>query len=170
MASRKPSRWLRVFWYAFADDDEIHERRHRLGVRERADAAHEDHRVVGRPLGRAQSEAAQREQAQDVDVVALVGDREADHVEVGERPLRLQRERRALRALHLDDVGGVRQEHALADHVGQRVEVPVDRLEAQVRHPHRVGVGVHECHGDLAAPVLADRALLSGEQCVSFFL
>ena len=43
-----------------------------------------------------------------------------------------------------------RQEHALAHDVGLVVEQPVDRLEAEVRHPDEIGV--RERQGD-AQPV-----------------
>ena len=72
--------------FALADDDEVHERRDRLRIREGADAAHQHQRVVRTSDARAQRDPRHREQPQDVDVVTLVGHREADEVEVGERP------------------------------------------------------------------------------------
>ena len=55
----------------------------------------------------------------DVDVVALVGDREADEIEVRQGALRLERERRRARSRVLVDILGVGKEHPLAHGVGQ---------------------------------------------------
>jgi len=108
---------------ALADHDEVHERGDGLGVGERADAAHQDQGVVRAPVRGAQRDPRELEQAQDVDVVALVGHREADQLEIGERALRFQRLRRRRGPPHFLEVGGLGQEHALAHDVGQLVEV-----------------------------------------------
>ena len=157
-------------FFALADDHEVHEGRDRLRIRERADAAHQDQRIVRPSRGGAQRDPRHAEQAQDVDVVAFVGDREADEVELGERPERFERERRHLRPLHLVEVGRLRHEHALADHVGHRVQVPINGLEAEIRHADGVRIGIDEGDGDLAAPVLDDGSLLLGEQGLCFLL
>ena len=49
-----------------------------------------------------------------------------------------------------------RQADALADHVLQLVEEPVDRLEAQVGHPDEVGVGKRERDAQPSAVRFAD--------------
>ena len=102
---------------ALAHRDQVHEGRHRLGVGERADAAHQDHGMPGAAVGRARGNSGHLQQADHVDVVALVGHREADQVEFAEGPERLERERRGLRAQLLVQVLRVGKEHALADHV-----------------------------------------------------
>jgi hypothetical protein len=155
---------------ALADDDEVHERRDRLRVRERAHPAHQHERVVRAAVGRAQRDAGHVQQPQDVDVVPLVRHREADHLEVGQRPLGLERQRRRRSPSHLVEVGRIGEEDALADHVAQRVQVAVDRLEAEVGHADGVGVRVDERDRDAAAPVLADRPLLLGQQDQRFIL
>ena len=144
----------------------------RLRVGERAHAAHQHERDPRRPARDARAGNARHvEQPQHVDVVALVGDREADEVEVrragrsdsrlnGGVPVRAE----------LLDVLGIGQEHPLAHHVGQQVEVRVDRLEAEVRHAHRVGVRVDQGDRDAAPPVLADRSLLARHPLLNFLL
>ena len=85
-------------------------------------------------------------------------------MKVGQRPERLERERLRLCAAHLVQIGRLGHEHALADDVGHRVQVAVDGLETEIRHPDRVGVGIDEGDGDLAAPILDHGSLLFGEQ------
>ncbi len=155
---------------ALADRDQVHERRHRLRVGEGADPAHEDDRVVGTPEGGAARDPRLVQEAHHVDVVALVGDREPDEVEVRQRTPGLERQRHGPGPRALRQVLVVRDEHALAHDVGALVQVPVDRLEAEVRHPDGVGVGVDQGHGDLAAPVLADGALFVVEEGLFFLL
>ena len=149
---------------ALTDDDEVHERCDRLRIGERADPAHEHERIVRPAVAGAQRDLRQIEQAQDVDVVALIGDREADHLEIGQRALRLERQRRRRCPPHLLEVRGFGHEHALADHVGQRIEMAIDRLEAEVRHPDSVGIGIDERDRDAAAPVAVHGPLLGGQQ------
>src|SRR2546422_5803977 len=74
------------------------------------------------------------------------------------------------RALELLDVRGIGEEHPLTHHVGKRVQVAIDRLEAEVRHPDGVGVRVDEGEGDLPSPVLANGALLLGQEALEFLL
>ena len=69
------------------------------------------------PIANPQGDAGELEDAQDVDVVAFVGDREADHVEVAERPLGLQREGGRSGPGQLGRLGGVGEEDSLADDV-----------------------------------------------------
>ena len=153
-----------------ADHHEVHERGHGLRVREGAHAAHQDDGVLG-PAGlRPERDSRRPEEAHRVDVVPFVRDREPDQVEVGERTLGLEREGAGAGPLVLRDVLRVRQEHPLADDAGQLVQVAIDRLEPQVGHPDRVGVGVDESERDPAPPVLPDGAGFLREQPVSFFL
>ena len=153
---------------ALAHGDQVHERRDGLGVGERAHTAHEDDRIVRATFGRAIRDTRLAQQAQHIDVVALIGDGEPDDVEVGERSPRLERRGDRFGASALRLVCVVGKEDALADDVGALVEVPVDRLEPEVGHSDGVGVRIDEGYGDLAAPVLADRALFVGEQRVCF--
>jgi hypothetical protein len=74
------------------------------GFREGADAAHQNHRMLRPALGGSRRYAREAEHPDEVDVVALVGHREADEVEVGEGPERLQRERHRFRAKLLVEV------------------------------------------------------------------
>ena len=62
-----------------------------------------------------------------------------------------------------------RQEHALAHHVVEVVEEPVDRLEAEVRHPDEVGVGKRERDAQPAAVRLADVADFARENVARAF-
>ena len=125
---------------------------------------------MGPSRGGAQRDSGHGEQTQDVDVVALVGHRKSHEVEVGERPARLEREGRRGRAAHLVRVLGIGHEHALADNVGNRVEMAVDGLEAEVRHSDRISVGIDEGDGNPSAPVFTDGPLLGGEQGLGFLL
>ena len=74
------------------------------------------------------------------------------------------------RALVLREVLRVGQEHALADDVGERVQVAVDRLEAEVGHAHRVGVRVDQGERDAAPPVLAEGSGFLLDEAISFCL
>ena len=102
---------------ALADDDEVHERRDGLGIGEGAHAAHQHERILRAPLADPKGDAGEIQDPQDVDVVPLIRDREADHVEVAERPLGLQRERRRPGPGQLGHLGGVGKKDALADDV-----------------------------------------------------
>src|SRR5207247_6508978 len=68
------------------------------------------------------------------------------------------------------DVLGIGEEEPLAHDVGKRVQMAVDRLEAEVRHPDGVGVRVDEGDRDLPTPVLAHGALLVGEESLELLL
>ena len=175
-AERRRAEGLPVGGHDLADDllplahhHEVHERRDRLRVRERAHAAHQDEGVLRPAVLGPQRDAGALEKAKGVDVVSLVGDREADEVEVRQRPLGLQREGLGAGPPVLGEVPGIGQEHALAHHVRERVQVAVDGLEAEVRHPHGVGVRVDQGERDTAPPVLPDGAGLLREKAVSFF-
>jgi hypothetical protein len=98
-------------------------------------------------------EAGAVEQLEDVEVVLLERQREREHVEVAERPPRLDRAR-------LAPVLG--EERALAGDGGIRVEEAVDRVDPEVRHPEPVGVRVDEGHPEPAARVLPERPALDG--------
>src|SRR6266508_5423797 len=108
------------------------------------------------------------EEAQNVDVVSLVGDGEPDQVEVAERAQRLERKRLGAGTRVLVGILGVGEEDALADGLGQGVQVLVDRLEAQVGHAHRVGIGIDQRNRNAAAPILADDALFRGDETLGF--
>ena len=90
---------------------------------------------------------------EDVPVVLLEGERERHHVEVAQRPARLDRPR--LPAV-------LRQEGPLAGRARIGVEEAVDGVQAEVGHPEPVGVRVHERDAQAAAGLLADRAALAG--------
>ena len=155
---------------ALADHHEVHERRHGLRVREGAHAAHQDDGVRGLALLGPERDAGHPEEPEGVDVVPFVRDREPDQVELGKGSLGLQRKGPRAGSLVLGKVFGVRQEHALTDDVGQRVQMAVDGLKPEVGHPDRVGVGVDQRERDAAPPVLPDGAGLLREKAVSFFL
>src|SRR5262249_21199678 len=104
------------------------------------------------------------------DVVPLVRDREPDQVELGEGALGLERERAAAYPLILRKVLGIGQEHSLADNVGEGVQMSVDGLEPEVRHPDGVGVRIDESERDAATPVLPDGARLLSEEAIGFRL
>ena len=155
---------------ALTDGDGVHEGRQGLGVREGADPAHEHQGVAGPAIRGPRGDTRHAEEAQHVDVVALVRDGEADDVEVPERAQGLEREGLGAGARVLVGVLGIGEEDALADGVRQRVQVLVDRLEAQVGHAHGIGVGIHEGDRDAAAPVLADRTLFTCDEGLGFLL
>jgi len=67
------------------------------------------------------------------------------------------------------NVFGIGQEDRSPHHVGERVQVAVDRLKAEVRHPDGIRVRVDEGEGDLPSPVLADGAPLLGRRPWYFF-
>ncbi len=153
---------------ALPHHDEVHERGQRLRIGESADPAHQHDRILGLPVDRAGRQAGHAKQPHRIDVIAFVGHREADQIEVLEGALRFQREGRRLGPRVLVEVLGIGEEHALADDVRQRVQVVVDGLKSQVGHADGVGIGIDEGHRYAPSPVLAHHAFLAGDEGLSF--
>ena len=111
-----------------------------------------------------------RRRRSGVDVVALVGHREADEVEVGQRALGLEREGRGAgpprTRRYPPGSGRNTRSHTTS---GQRVQMRVDGLKAEVRHADGVGIGIDEGDRDASAPVLADDALFARDEGLAFF-
>ena len=161
---------------AVAEQEAVEEVGQRLGVEGPRPAA-DDERVALVAVAREQRQVRQIEHGQDVRGGQLVGQREADDVEVRQRPPRLERgERRPLAAqlLLAVDPGG---EDALGEVLLAGVDDLVEDLQALVRHAELVEVGEGQrdarggalevlAHGvDLAVEVL--ERVLDQQQFVS---
>ncbi len=156
--------------FAFPHHDHVHERRHRFRIREGADAPHHHDGIAGTTVRRPRREPRHAEEPHGVDVVALVGHGEADQVEIGERTLRLQREGSGSGPPVLVDVFRVGKEHALAEHLGQSVQMLVDGLKAQVRHADGVRIGIDEGDAHPSAPFFAHDTFFAGNEGLRFLL
>jgi hypothetical protein len=135
---------------ALAHRNEVGEGRQRLGVQEERGAAEDHQRVAGATVARAQRDAGEAQDLQNVQVVVLEGDGEGHGIEVPERRVRLEARERTAGALELRLFGVVGEKRPLAGDVREPVEHPVHALEPEVRHPDVVEVGVHE--GDPEGP------------------
>ena len=123
-------------------------------------------------IGRAHRHAGQPQHRQDVGVVPLERHREGDDVEVTDEGLRLERHHRGSRGKLLFQLLFRGKKKALAHDVVVRVEQLIHGLEAEVRHPHVVGVGKCQRHTqpvDVRLPDVAD-LLREGGLCGFFLL
>ena len=152
---------------AVADNHEVDEIGQRLRVEVGDGAADEDQRVALVTLGGQQRNAEHGQQVQQMQVVVLVRHGKADQVKIPDGPLGFHGKQGGVGIAVVADVGGVGQEHALAQGVGTLVDQPVDRLQAQVRHADVVGLRIRQreaqAHG---ARFLHDRAAL-GQQALA---
>ena len=151
---------------AFADQDSVEERRQRLRVHR--PWASPDHERIARPaIGRAHRHSREVEHVEDVGVGQLIGQRDANGVELAQGRARLQREQRqAPRSQLLLHVRPGR-EAPLGREVGMTVENVVEDLQPEMGHPEFVAVGIAE--GEASANrrrILADRVpLATGITC-----
>jgi hypothetical protein len=133
-----------------ADERRVDERRDRLGVRRRRAADQHQRRVLG-ALGRAQRDAPEIEQREHVGERQLVLQRDADHVELAQRALGLERHQRQPARAQLGLHVGPRRERALARDPGIAIEQRIDDLGPQVRHPDVVDIRKREADAGLEA-------------------
>ena len=142
---------------AVADHERVDEVGERLGV-ERAVAAGDHERVLGRAGRAAHRDAGEIDAVQDVRVDELGREVEREDVEVAGRPVGVDREQRhpAGPQLALEvDPGRV---GALGDGIVAFVEDLVEDLQPLVGEADLVGVGVQQQPGDLVGPVLRPQA------------
>ena len=123
------------------------------------DVAGEDERGAGSACVPAQRHAGEREDVQDVQVVGLEGDGEGDDVEVAHGTLALQRAQRA----RPSRARSVRQERAIDGDVWVVRQDPQDRLEAQVAHADRIGVGIDQAHREGPSRAGREEPALGGQ-------
>ncbi len=144
---------LRHHLLALADQEEVEEVGDRLGIQERRRAAGQQQwSAVAFVAPR--RDPGGREDVDDVQVVGLERDREREKLELAQRPPPLERHHRA---------GGlvtIREEGALAAHPRMARQDLEHRLEAEVGHPDRIGVGVDETDGEIPAAARAEEHLL----------
>ena len=128
---------------AVAEQDQVEERRERLGVRGRGAAGEHERRALF-PLRGEKRDPAELEHREDVRRRQLVLQREADDVERRERRAALQRrQRQALRAQQPEHVAPG-HERPLGGDAVEVVEQRVEDPEAEVGHPDFVEVGERE--------------------------
>ena len=140
-----------------ADQERVEEVGDRLRVGG-AGAASQDDRIGLAAFALPHGQAREVEHVQDVRVVELRLEREAEHVEVGRGRERLGRKEGDARLAHLRlevDPGGI---DALAGEVGPAVDDLVQDLQSRVAHPDLVGVGEGQCQRDLGL-----RKVLAGD-------
>ena len=133
---------------ALPDHKGIHDLRKRFGVEGRTRPTRDDQRVPCTALGCVQTHMAERqyldEHFDDVEIVHLKGNGKADDGEVRKRRLRLHAHHRRLRALIAREFRPIGQEEALARGISAPVEEVIDDVQTEIRHPHKVGVGIDE--------------------------
>src|SRR5438034_3893565 len=125
-----------------ADQEEIDELGQRLGIEKRGRTPRDDERRVRAALPTAERDTGQTEAVEDVQVVALEGDRERHHVEVADGAVLLEGSQRA-RPRGAVAVG---QEGAVAGDARILGQEPEHGLEAEVRHRDRIRVRVDEAY------------------------
>ena len=150
---------------AFAGGDHVGEQRQRLGVDERHRAADHDERVAPVAVGCARraarrAAASSRRWCSPTRTRPRTRARRSRATGVCDSSVSERRARRQLRLQLLLR----RQEHPLAHHVVQLVEEPVDRLEAEARHPDEVGVRERQRDAQTAAVRLPHVADFAGKQ------
>ncbi len=143
-----------------ADQEGVEEVGDRLGVR-RARPAAEDDRVGLTAVALPDRQTREIQHVQDVRVVQLRLEREAEDVEVGHGRERLGREERQRRLAHLRLEVHPRRVHALAGKVGAAIHDLVQDLQTGMAHPDLVRVGEREGerHGSLRQVLAGDVAL-----------
>ena len=128
--------------FALTHEERVEEGVHRLRVH--AGGAAGKHQRLVRPVGREERDAGQVERRQDVGVELLVGQGEAEHVELGQRVARLERVERQALALHRVEHVDPRRVRAFGEHVGLLIDDVVEDREAEVGHAEVVDVGEDE--------------------------
>ncbi len=160
-------------FFAFADDHGVEEGAHRFRV-VAARAAGDDQRVLGAAVGGAQGEAAKVEHRQHVGIELLVGQAEADDVEVRQWVAGFQPIERDAVAAQVEFKVGPGAEDAFRQQVGAAVDAVIEHLQAEVAAAQLIDVG--ECQRHLGAdagicPVLGDRVeFAAGVACRLFDL
>ncbi len=153
---------------AVAQHHEIQEVGDRLGVVGAVPAGRHE-RVLGTPVGRPHRHTGEVDAVQHVRVDELGRQVESDQVEVGRRPVRVDREERQIAGAQLRlevDPWGV---GPFRHRIGALVQDLVQDLQALVGQADLVGVGVNEQPGDLAGAVLGtDRTVLEPDVASGF--
>ena len=143
---------LRDHLLALANQKQIDEIGDRFGIEKNGGAAGDDQRkIAARTVGAACRNAGHAQNAQDVEIIGLEGNRKREDVEIGERTAALERD---------EALGAVAEGVALVG-VGQECAICGDRrigfedvehgLEAEVGHREPVGVGIDDADRNVAA-------------------
>ena len=143
--------------FAVAKHCGIDEIGNRLGVEGRV-SARENDRIVCGPVARMQRNASQVERGQQVGVAEFGRKRDAEHVECLDRPVRIDGELTDVVVTHDPLHVGEHRIRAFGEDPVTLVEDFIQDLNALVRQPHFISIGVHECPSHrYRVPVLDDR-------------
>ena len=129
---------------ALPDHKGIHDLRKRFGIKGRTRTARNDQRVPCTALGCVQTHMAERQYLDEMKIVHFERNSKADDGEVRKRRLRLHAHHRRLRALIAREFRPIGQEEALARGISAPVEEVIDDVQTEIRHPHKVGIGIDE--------------------------
>ena len=133
---------------AVADEEDIHEVGQRLGAVGQGIPADDD-RIILAPVGRPQGDAREVQHGQHVRGEHLVGEREADDIEVADGGATLPAEQ-GNRFLAHDGLGvDLRTVGPVAGHAREAVEPVIEQLATQMADADRVGVRKHHRDSDL---------------------
>ena len=149
---------------ALAQEEGVHKRRQGLGVEESGHAAGQHQGVAGAALRGQQGNPGALQDLQDVRVVGLKGDGKGHRGEILQRPLGLQAQDGGAGAPVFLPILGTGEKSPFAVQAGGVIEQPVDGLEAQIPHGHRVNLRIDQGHGPAGAPVAHHRAFFLGKQ------
>ena len=143
---------LRDHLFALANQKQIDEIGDRFGIEKNGGAAGDDQRkIAARAIGAASGNPGHPQHAQDVEIVSLEGNRKREDVEVGERTAALERDEALAAIAESFALVGVGQEGAICGDGRIGFEDVEHGLEAEVRHPEPVGVGIDDADGNVAA-------------------
>ena len=143
---------LRDHLLALANQKQIDEIGDRLGIEKHGGAAGDDQRkIAARAIGTARGNAGHAQNAQDVEVVGLEGNRKRENVEVGERTAALERDETLAALAERVALVGVGQKRAIGGDRWIGFKDVEDGLEAEIRHAEAVGVGIDDADGNVAA-------------------
>jgi hypothetical protein len=107
------------------------------------------------------------EDARYIEVINLIGDGKGNDSEIRERPLRFQRQKRALLSAILFFPEG-----SFTNDIAVAVQQAIDGMDPQAGHASIIGVRVDEGSGESASPLFDNSALFSGKPppCLSDFI
>ena len=130
--------------FALADDERIDEEAQRLRIERGAGTAREDDGIMLTAFLGQQLDLAQLQDAQQVEIVHLERDGEANQGEAVKRQLVLQAQKRRPRMLVLTLLILRRQEESFTCRVTTPIQQIVDDVQSQIRHADEVGIGIDQ--------------------------